>query len=152
MEKNVTDRVQWFVSTCRNNGLKVTPQRLAIFRILSRSADHPSTDTVYRKVVREFPSISFDTVHRTLLTFSKLGVIEAVESYSGVRRYETDLYDHHHIHCVICGTIIDFCDEELDAIQVPERIADGFTVLGKRVSIRGICENCRKQNSEGTHQ
>ncbi len=143
MSEDYTKRlVEQFVQRCRQHGLKVTPQRLAIYRQLLTSSEHPSADVVHKKIVQEYPTISFDTVNRTLLTFADIGVIETVESHSGVRRYDTDIAPHHHLHCIRCGNIVDFCDSDLDAIKVPERIARQFTVLGKRVSIRGICRAC----------
>lgn len=147
-EGYTTKLIEQFIQRCRNQKLKVTPQRLAIYRVLLASPEHPSADTIYKKVVQEYPTISFDTVNRTLLTFADLGVIETVESHSGVKRYDTDIAPHHHLHCVCCGDIIDFCDSDLDAIPVPERITKDFTVLGKRVSIRGICRKCEKKTGE----
>lgn len=143
MNDNHTKKlVDGFVERCRKHGLKVTPQRLAIFRELLRLPVHPSADMVHKAIAGEYPTISFDTVNRTLLTFAEIGVIETVESHSGVRRFETDIAPHHHMHCVMCGEIIDFCDRELDDIRVPDQVRDGFTVLGTRVVIRGICCKC----------
>ncbi len=141
-ESQTRELVEHFMQHCRNEGLKVTPQRLAIYRELIGSSDHPSADMVYKKVVQEYPTISFDTVNRTLLTFVDIGVIDSVESHSGVRRYDTDIAPHHHLHCIRCGEIFDFFDTDLDLIKIPERVAQQFTVLGKRLSIRGICLVC----------
>ncbi|ARM31697.1 Fur family transcriptional regulator [Prosthecochloris sp. HL-130-GSB] len=152
-EHTIQDPVAEFVQRCREHGLKVTPQRLAIYKALLRLQVHPSADAVYKIVAADNPTISFDTVNRTLLTFSDIGVVETVESHSGVRRYETDLAPHHHLHCVKCGEIIDFCDTGLDAVEVPDRIARQYRVLGKRVVIRGICPKCAQlmagQEQEG---
>ncbi|NEX11296.1 MAG: transcriptional repressor [Prosthecochloris sp.] len=137
--------IDQFIERCRAHGLKITPQRLAIYRELLKLQVHPSADAVYKAVVSDFPTISFDTVNRTLLTFAEIGVVETVESHSGVRRFETDLEPHHHLHCVKCGEIIDFCDSDLDAVEVPERIAKEFSVIGKRVVIRGICRTCAEK-------
>ncbi|MCW8798196.1 MAG: transcriptional repressor [Prosthecochloris sp.] len=141
--------IKQFIERCRAHSLKITPQRLAIYRELLKLQVHPSADAVYKNMVRDFPTISFDTVNRTLLTFAEIGVVETVESHSGVRRFETDLEPHHHLHCIKCGEIIDFCDSDLDAVEVPERIADEFTVIGKRVVIRGICRKCAEKDEDG---
>lgn len=151
-EEYTAGLVEQFIQRCRKHGLKVTPQRLAIYRKLLASSEHPSADVVYKKMVQEYPTISFDTVNRTLLTFADIGVIETVESHSGVRRYDTDIAPHHHLHCIVCGDIIDFCDRDLDAVKVPERIAREFTVLGKRVSIRGICRKCAARSAQNREQ
>ncbi len=143
MEEEYTQGlVEQFMQRCRGYGLKVTPQRLAIYRKLLASSEHPSADAVYKKIVQKYPTMSFDTVNRTLLTFADIGVIDTVESHSGAKRYDTDIAPHHHLHCIRCGAIIDFCDSDLDAIAIPERIIRNFTVLGKRVIIRGICPQC----------
>ncbi|KZK73822.1 MAG: transcriptional repressor [Pelodictyon luteolum] len=136
-----------FMLRCRAHGLKITPQRLAIFKALAGSKEHPSADGVYRKLIAQNPTISFDTVNRTLLTFAEIGIIETVESHSGVRRFDTDLMSHHHLHCVQCGKIIDFTDETLDKVPVPEKAIGNFTVLGKRMVVSGICESCRKKHA-----
>lgn len=144
-KKYTKERIQQFIQRCRSHGLKVTPQRIAIYRKLLASSEHPSADMVYKKVVKEYPTISFDTVNRTLLTFDDLGLIETVESHSGVKRYDTDVSPHHHLHCVRCGDIFDFTDSGLDAIEIPQSIEPQFTVLGKRLCIRGICHACEEK-------
>ncbi|MGC8774326.1 MAG: Fur family transcriptional regulator [Chlorobaculum sp.] len=108
-----------FIERCRKAGLKVTPQRLAIYKLLMDCADHPSADWVYRKITDTWPTISFDTVNRTLLTFSEIGVIDMVESYSLSRRFDSQTNNHHHLHCIRCGQITDFCDATLDDVPLP---------------------------------
>ncbi len=134
-----------FIARCRANGLKITPQRMAIYRSILGSVDHPSADAVYRKIRTEHPTISFDTVNRTLLKFAEIGVIRTVESHSGVRRFDPDTAPHHHMHCLQCGEIIDFCDRDLDAVPVPEAVLNQFDVFAKRVVISGLCLKCARE-------
>jgi Fur family peroxide stress response transcriptional regulator len=134
-----------FIERCRQAGLKVTPQRLAIYKLLMDSADHPSADWVYRKITDAWPTISFDTVNRTLLTFAEIGVIDMVESYSLSRRFDSQKEKHHHLHCIRCGQIVDFCDTSLDEVTVPSQIENMFTVIGKRMVISGICSSCSEK-------
>ena len=63
-------REQLFVKTCHQRGLKITPQRVAVYRALIESDQHPTADVMYRKVKTTYPHISFDTVNRTLLTLA----------------------------------------------------------------------------------
>lgn len=135
-----------FIDRCRRDGLKVTPQRIAIYAALLEMKDHPSADFVYRKMSALHPTISFDTVNRTLQTFAEIGVIDIVESYSGARRFDTDTTPHHHLHCVRCGGISDFHDTELDAVRVPDSIASTHKVLGKRLVVSCICQECGGNN------
>lgn len=139
--------MKFFIDRCRKQGLKVTPQRLAIYNLLMESTDHPSADWIYRKITTTWPTISFDTVNRTLLTFAEIGVIEMVESYSLSRRFDSQVSNHHHLHCIKCGQIIDFCDSSFDELQLPEHIAGTFTVTGKRMVISGICSDCAEKKA-----
>ena len=63
---------------------------------------------MFRTVREEYPSISFDTVNRALLTFAGIGLVDVVEVFGGPKRFDPDVDDHHHLHCMACGQIIDF--------------------------------------------
>lgn len=135
-----------FIDRCRHEGLKVTPQRIAIYQVLKESRDHPTADAVYRKMAATHPTISFDTVNRTLLTLAEIGVIDTVESYSVSRRFDTDTSPHHHVHCVKCGHIADFIDPGLDAVEVPEEITRQFNVIRQRMVVSVICPDCETRD------
>jgi Fur family peroxide stress response transcriptional regulator len=139
--------MKFFIDRCRKQGLKVTPQRLAIYNLLMESTDHPSADWIYRKITTTWPTISFDTVNRTLLTFAEIGVIDMVESYSLSRRFDSQISNHHHLHCIKCGQIFDFCDSSFDELQLPDHINGKFTVTGKRMVISGICADCAEKKA-----
>ena len=135
-------RVQQFIETCRRHRLKITPQRVAIYRALMRSHQHPTADLMFRTVQADFPNISFDTVNRTLLTFADIGVVDVVEVFGGPKRFDPDINDHHHLHCKACGKIIDFENDDYSDLDVPETIAGTFTVISKRVVLKGLCDAC----------
>ena len=81
--KELDQHVQLFIETCHHHQLKITPQRVAIYRGLIQSKQHPTADLMFRTVKEEFPNISFDTVNRTLLTFAGIGVVDVVEEARG---------------------------------------------------------------------
>lgn len=146
MQKNVArDQTDLFIEKCKQHNLKVTPQRISIHRAVIQSINHPSADEIFKIVKKEFPNISFDTVNRTLLTFSQIGILKIVESFRGARRFDPNLVNHHHLHCINCGKIIDFNNENYDQLEVPRNIQPGFTVLNKRVVLSGICKECHKK-------
>lgn len=134
-----------FIDHCRQHHLKVTPQRMAIYKKLIRMRNHPSADAMFREIREEFPNISFDTVNRTLITFSEIGLIDIIEGLANQRRYDPNTHDHHHFHCVQCGDIIDFFDDTLDSLEIPDDIRKRFTVYSTRVVIKGLCGSCRKK-------
>ncbi|MFI4910772.1 MAG: Fur family transcriptional regulator [Sedimentisphaeraceae bacterium JB056] len=133
----------WFEKQCREHNLKLTPQRACIYKILSEAKDHPSTDTVFRRVKEHFPNVSLDTVNRTLLTFNEIGLAFLVEGSGDVRRYDAGMEDHQHFKCIKCKRIIDFHYEPFDNIDIPEVIEGKFEILRKSVYFEGLCDKCR---------
>lgn len=127
---------------CKQYNLRITPQRFFIYKKLIKSRNHPSADDIFKEVRKEFPHISFDTVNRTLKTFNEIGLVDIVESSVSQRRFDPNLKLHHHLHCLKCGKIIDFYDDDFDRIKIPEDLQHGFTVLQKRVVLSGICRTC----------
>jgi len=141
-EKN--EMLNIFYRRAKKNGLKITPQRTAIYQELLKAKDHPSADIIYKRIVQKIPNISFDTVNRTLLTFAKIGITNIVEGYGQPKRYDSDMDNHHHFRCMQCNSIIDFHSKNYDNIAVPEDIKKRFTVINKKVVLEGLCDKCRK--------
>jgi Fur family peroxide stress response transcriptional regulator len=135
---------EFFEKKCRENKLKLTPQRFAVYRELLKSADHPNSEVIYRRLKKSFPNISLDTVNRTLLTFSKIGIADVVEGSGEPKRFDGNVDLHHHFRCIRCNSLIDFYNDTYDNLEVPERIKRQFVVLGKRVYLEGICNRCKK--------
>jgi len=142
--RNGANLMDVFLSKCRQHNLKITPQRTAVFNALADAEDHPSADAVYQKVKKEFPNISFDTVNRTLIVFSEIGLVEVVEGQGDPRRFDPRMENHHHFYCITCGKITDFFSEELNQIEIPPHIEQDFTVISKRMVLKGYCTDCRK--------
>ncbi len=140
--KEMSQHVRLFIETCRRHQLKITPQRVGIYRVLIQSKRHPTADLVFREAKKEFPNISFDTVNRTLSTFAEIGVVDVVETFGGPRRFDPDISDHHHLHCMACGRIIDFEYEGYARLEVPNAIASTFKVISRRVVLKGLCDTC----------
>jgi Fur family peroxide stress response transcriptional regulator len=136
--------VGFFGRKSKQTGLKVTPQRTVIFQELLKAKDHPTADDIYKRIVKKIPNISFDTVNRTLLTFSKIGITKIVEGYGQAKRYDPDMGIHHHFRCIQCGSIIDFHNKDYDNIAVPSEINKRFTVTSKKVVLEGLCGKCGK--------
>ena len=139
------EKIEVFYRKSKEYGLKVTPQRTAIYQELLKAKDHPSADDIYRKIVKKIPNISFDTVNRTLSTFSKIGITDVVEGYGQPKRYDPDLHTHHHFRCTRCDKIFDFDNEDYDNLIVPREIQKQFTVFHKKVVLEGLCDQCKKK-------
>lgn len=133
----------FFCDYCHKHGLKITPQRIAVYNELAKARNHPSTEVMYRAVRRRHPNISYDTVNRTLQTFVDIGLVSLVEGIGGVRRFDPDRELHHHFHCRVCGRIFDFHYEEFDVLEIPDHIRDVVSVESKQAVLSGICRRCR---------
>jgi Fur family peroxide stress response transcriptional regulator len=136
-------KLQEFREICRTQGLKITPQRLAIYQELISSKEHPSASAIYEQIKKYYPNISFGTVNSTLLVFSSIGLAKIVESSGDPKRFDPDLEPHHHFRCVKCGKIIDFHNAAYDRMAIPSEIEKRFIILEKKVHLEGLCDKCR---------
>jgi len=142
--EEIDSRIAWFTGLCRKKGLKVTPQRMAIYRELIKTDAHPSAEMLYAKVREIHPNISLDTVNRTLLTLNEIGAAFIVEGSGDAKRFDGDLEKHQHFKCLKCKRVIDFSHEPFNNINVPAEIEGRFTVLRKSVYLEGICDQCEQ--------
>lgn len=124
---------------CLDKGLKMTEQRRVIARVLSAADDHPDVEEVYRRASADDERISLATVYRTLRLFEDSGIIESHDFGGGRTRYEASSDDHHdHLIDVHSGEVIEFFDEELEALQ--EKIAKrlGYRLVEHKMELFGV--------------
>jgi Fur family peroxide stress response transcriptional regulator len=144
--KAIADKIADFEQICRKAGLKITPQRLEIYKELAKSKEHPSADMLWQKVRKTFPSISLDTVNRTLIMLSKIGAAFIVEGTGEVKRFDGGMESHQHFRCTQCHRIIDFHHAPFDSIAIPPELEESFLVVRKTVYLEGICRYCQKKS------
>ena len=124
---------------CAAKGLKLTPQRRVIARVLSESIDHPDVEEVYRRASSIDPRISLATAYRTVRLFEEEGILERHDFGDGKARYEEAPTRHHdHLIDLETGRVIEFHDDEIEAIQ--QRIAArlGYRLTGHRLELFGL--------------
>lgn len=124
-------------------GLRLTGPRLAIFRILLEEGLHPSAEDVYRLLAPELPSLSRDTVYRTLATFEEAGLVRKFPSGEGVFRYDARMVPHHHFICSRCLKIVDVSMSETGSVRIPESLRSLGVVETVRMEFQGICLSCQ---------
>ena len=145
--REIEDKMNAFQDKCREAGLKVTPQRMAVYKTLLESTEHPSAEVVFRRVRDTFPSISLDTVSRTLLTLTNMGVAFTVEGSGDAKRFDAKLEPHQHFKCLKCKRIIDCHHEAFDRIEIPQNLRGRFSVHRATVYFEGLCNLCNKKRS-----
>ena len=143
----VENSINSFISRCKDLGIKVTPQRVAIYRELANTDQHPSAESIYQKIRNYYPNISLTTIYRTLETFEKLGLISVVNILYNAARYDANLEPHHHLVCIACKKVEDYYDNSLMNLDIPKKNLANYKVLGYTVQLNGICKDCRRKKS-----
>ncbi len=145
-------RARAFVQTCPEWGMKMTHQRMEIFRELAASIEHPDAETVYQKVSQLVPSISRDTVYRTRATLETEGLVRKVEPLFDRARYDANLDHHHHFVCTECGLVRDFYSQALDDLPIPRSVEALGEIPCAQVQVRGTCSACVNHRAERQRQ
>ena len=124
---------------CADKALRMTEQRRVIARVLSDAHDHPDVEELHRRSSAIDPRISIATVYRTVRLFEDAGVLSRLDFGGGRARYE-ELPEEHHDHLIDMksGKVLEFHDDEIEALQ--ERIARrlGFRLVGHRLELYAV--------------
>ena len=137
----LSEQLTAFRLRCRRAGLRVTPQRTAVYQALLQTDQHPSAEMVWRTVRQIHPNISLDTVNRTLLSFAEIGLASMMEGSGDPRRFDGNLLDHRHFRCRKCRKIFDLLGPAADDITIPDEL-NKFVVQKKSVYFEGVCQSC----------
>jgi Fur family peroxide stress response transcriptional regulator len=142
-QETVEKRVADFVDACRQQGIKATHQRTEILRELAGTDEHPDAETIYGRVRSRIPSISLDTVYRTLRMLENEGVISRVGSTRDRARFDANTERHHHFVCSACGLVRDFYSEALDRFSAPSEVSEMGRIDSVYLELRGLCRACQ---------
>ena len=124
---------------CNELGLKMTEQRRVIARVLSESTDHPDVEDVYQRATEIDPRISLATVYRTVRLFEECNLLERHDFRDGRSRYEEHADEHHdHLIDLSSGRVIEFQNEEIEALQAAVAKALGFRLVDHRLELYGV--------------
>jgi Fur family transcriptional regulator, peroxide stress response regulator len=139
-----SERIDRMTRKLKERGYRLTPQRLAVVRILAESREHPTAEKIYERVVADFPTTSLATVYKTLAVLKDVGEVLEIGFGEGGNRYDgAHPNPHPHLICTRCGKILDPDMEFLDGI--PERVTreTGFRVADHRMDFFGLCAECQ---------
>ncbi|MDR2551186.1 MAG: transcriptional repressor [Desulfobulbus sp.] len=143
--KNFQSQLHYFEQICKDAGLKVTHQRLEIYRELLGTHDHPSAEVLHKRLEKRLPSLSLDTVYRTLATFEKLKLVHRVETVESQARFEAQTSRHHHFLCDGCGQLVDFFWQAFDEVLLPPDLAEVGAIDRTAVVVHGTCAACARK-------
>ena len=146
--EEIEQRVERFRAAARAAGVKLTHQRLMIFEAVASSLEHPSAEAVHRAVQATVPTVSLDTVYRTLWLLTDLGLLNTLGVRQESMRFDANVERHHHYVCSRCGLVRDFESDDLDALKIPRTVERFGQVVSTHVEVRGVCERCAKKSSQ----
>lgn len=122
------------------NGLKVTPQRVAVYEAIMKMNNHPNAEAIIEVIKKKYPNIAIGTVYNTLETFAQKGIINRIKTNGDVMRYDALMHRHHHLYSTDSKRIEDYYDEELNQyIQefIQKRNIPNFSIEEINVQIVG---------------
>ena len=140
--REVEKRTARFEQACRAAGIKLTHQRLEIFREVAQAGDHPDAETVHRRVRERMPTVSMDTIYRTLWLLNDLGMVHTLGPSRESTRFDANMARHHHFVCTKCGGVQDFCEPRFDRLTPPKGVKELGTPDSLYVEVRGTCKQC----------
>ena len=141
-KREVEQRMARFIDTCRQLGAKLTHQRLEIFREVAQTGDHPDAEMVFKGVRERMPTVSLDTVYRTLWWLKDLKLIKTLGPPRERVRFDANLGRHHHFICTLCGLTRDFHSEKFNKLKLPESVQSIGQAEMTQVEVKGICRQC----------
>lgn len=141
-KRDVDQRMARFEKVCRESGAKLTHQRMEIFREVAQTGDHPTVENVFQGVRKQMPTISMDTVYRTLWWLKGLGLITTLGPPRDRARFDANLSRHHHFVCTRCGLTRDFYSDQFDNLKLPESLQSIGQVEMAQVEVKGVCLKC----------
>lgn len=130
------------IQILKDRGLRVTPQRFAVYANLLDRCDHPTAEQVLYDLNQNAPTSSQSTVYTSLQALCQAGLVREVLLEEGVCRYDANVAPHHHFRCRNCGKIEDISWEALQGLTV-DRLRSGLRVESYEVTLHGCCEHCQ---------
>jgi Fur family peroxide stress response transcriptional regulator len=126
-----------------DDGLRMTPQRVVLLRVLSQTRTHPTADDLYKKVRRHLPSVSPATVYLNLQELVRARLIATLERAGSAVRYDANPDDHHHFVCTTCGAVSDIYLKDVGyAVDVKRSMASPARIDRADLQLHGLCAGC----------
>jgi Fur family peroxide stress response transcriptional regulator len=147
-KQDIDQRMTGFNQACRKSGAKLTHQRMEIYREVAQTGDHPDAEKVFQGVRERMPTVSLDTVYRTLWWLKELGLIKTIGPPRERTRFDANLSRHHHFVCINCGLTRDFYSDTFDKLKLPESVQSiGYAEM-TQVEVKGTCHKCAAKENK----
>lgn len=132
-------------ATLRQQGHRLTPQRLMVLEIMKRCGRHLTAEEIHAAMLPQHPYVNIATVYRTLQWLQEVGLVAPIGLMGGTLRYEYICGSaHHHLICQECGHEYEISDDILDALKAQLFQRYGFTAQLNHLALPGRCASCRE--------
>ena len=138
-------RLKKVIARLREQGFRLTPQRMAVLKVIIGNREHLSVEQIYERVKADFPMTSLATIYKTLAVLKEMGeVLEINLSTDGARYDGNNPHPHPHLICIKCGSITDVDMTGLDGL--PRKVAQktGYRIVSHQFDFFGICPQCQE--------
>jgi Fur family peroxide stress response transcriptional regulator len=143
---HTSSRYEQLLASLRQRHYRMTPQRMAMVRLIASSEGHPSAAQLYARIKGQFPSMSLATVYKTLDLLKELGQVLEIDLRDDSHYDGNRPQPHTHLICSKCNKIVDGeADFDPSVIRKLER-ASGYKILRSQVSFYGLCPDCKYSN------
>jgi Fur family peroxide stress response transcriptional regulator len=135
-----------YLTTLKSSGMRLTPQRIAICKLLCESKEHPTSSMIFEQIRDQYPSLSLMTVYNTLDRLVNLGLVNSLGTAGDDNtHYDGNTSSHINLACISCHKIIDLTFPQVSNLDQGVSGSTGYKILGVRMMYYGLCPNC--QNS-----
>lgn len=131
--------------TFKEKKLKLTPQRIAVYKYLKSTTEHPSAETIYKALQEDYPTMSLATVYKSLKTLVEVKLVQELNVGEGNFRYDGNVLSHPHIQCLSCGKVDDICDLSFEDLNAKVTSYTDYDVVSNQVYFYGICKECKSK-------
>jgi Fur family peroxide stress response transcriptional regulator len=148
--EKTSERMEQMVSKLRDHEFRLTPQRLAVLKVLAKSEEHPSVEWIHEAVRAEFPTTSIATIYKTVRLLKQIDEVLEIAFPDGSNRYDgNNPFPHPHIICVHCKRIVHPDLGSMGEIMAKVAEETGFDIQSHRLDFFGVCDDCKKAKGEG---
>ncbi|HNS66094.1 MAG TPA: Fur family transcriptional regulator [Mesotoga infera] len=132
------------IALLKSRGYRITPQRVAILRILKDNTCHPNVEDVFRSVIKIYPNISMATVYNVMEVLEREGIVKEIAVSNVSRRYDPNVNPHGHFICRVCEKVFDVSLSNMRSLGkcIPHEF-DEFAIESLEVIYRGVCKDCK---------
>ena len=133
----------------RKAGVRATHQRIEVLRVLADASDHPAAEETHRRLKATMPTVSLDTVYRTLASLEEVALVSRLQ-WDACARFDANIDLHHHFRCEACNGIQDFYWADFDEMRTPAAVKKLGRAKNKHVTVQGVCQDCIESGKQNT--